>query len=159
MSNNPSIKGDAPGNLIIGEGVKVVGHLMVPGLAVINGTLEGGLQAGELLVGPQGTLSGQVSVRTADVHGRTFDTLTASEFLCVRSTGVVSGKANYGEIEIEKGGVIQGAVGPFGPGESAAAAAAFCAWNVISAARLASEPKIVSSAISRCSSLSGASAS
>ncbi len=124
MSNNPSIKGDAPGNLIIGEGVKVVGHLLVPGLAVINGTLEGGLQAGELLVGPQGTLSGQVSVRTADVHGRTFDTLTASEFLCVRSTGVVSGKANYGEIEIEKGGVIQGAVGPFGPGESAAAAAA-----------------------------------
>ena len=124
MSNNPSIKGDAPGNLIIGEGVKVVGHLMVPGLAVINGTLEGGLQAGELLVGPQGTLSGQVSVRTADVHGRTFDTLTASEFLCVRSTGVVSGKANYGEIEIEKGGVIQGAVGPFGPGEASAATAA-----------------------------------
>ncbi len=108
----PAGKNDAPGNLIIGEGVKVVGHLMVPGLAVINGTLEGGLQAGELLVGPQGSLSGQVSVRTADVHGRTFDTLSASEFLCVRSTGVVSGKAHYGEIEIEKGGVIQGAVGP-----------------------------------------------
>ncbi len=110
--SNPAGKYDAPGNLIIGEGVKVVGHLMVPGMAVINGILEGGLQAGELLVGPQGSLSGQVNVRTADVHGRTFDTLTASEFLCVRSTGIVSGKAHYGEIEIEKGGVIQGNIGP-----------------------------------------------
>lgn len=110
--SNPAGKYDAPGNLIIGEGVKVVGHLMVPGMAVINGILEGGLKAGELLVGPQGSLSGQVNVRTADVHGRTFDTLTASEFLCVRSTGIVSGKAHYGEIEIEKGGVIQGNIGP-----------------------------------------------
>jgi len=111
-SNNAALKGEAPGNLTIGEGVKVVGHLTVPGLAVINGTLEGGLQASELLVGPQGTLSGQVSVRVADIHGATYETLVASEFLCVRSTGVVSGKAHYGEIEIEKGGVIQGAVGP-----------------------------------------------
>jgi cytoskeletal protein CcmA (bactofilin family) len=110
--SNPAGKYDAPGNLIIGEGVKVVGHLMVPGMAVINGVLEGGLQAGELLVGPQGSLSGQVNVRIADVHGRTFDTLSASEFLCVRSTGIVSGKAHYGEIEIEKGGVIQGNIGP-----------------------------------------------
>lgn len=122
--SNPAGKNDAPGNLIIGEGVKVVGHLMVPGLAVINGTLEGGLQAGELLVGPQGSLSGQVNVRTADIHGHTYDTLSASEFLCVRSTGVVSGKANYGEIEIEKGGVIQGAVGPVGAQDSGSASPA-----------------------------------
>ncbi len=120
--SNPAGKYDSPGNLIIGEGVKVVGHLMVPGMAVINGTLEGGLQAGELLVGPHGSLSGQVSVRTADVHGRTYDTLSASEFLCVRSTGVVSGKAHYGEIEIEKGGVIQGSIGPVS-GEDAPAKA------------------------------------
>ncbi len=111
-SNNAALKGEAPGNLTIGEGVKVVGHLTVPGLAVINGTLEGGLQAGELLVGPQGSLSGQVSVRVADIHGATYETLVASEFLCVRSTGVVNGQAHYGEIEIEKGGVIQGVIAP-----------------------------------------------
>jgi cytoskeletal protein CcmA (bactofilin family) len=85
------------------------------------------LQAGELLVGPQGSLSGQVSVRTADVHGRTYDTLSASEFLCVRSTGVVSGKAHYGEIEIEKGGVIQGSIGPVSAQEAPANAAAMAA--------------------------------
>lgn len=112
MSGVTNNKQDGPGNLIIGEGVTVVGTLTVPGLAIINGSLEGGLQATELLVGPQGSLTGKVSVKSADIHGRTFDTLHASDFLCVRSTGVVSGAAHYGEIEIHKGGVIQGAVSP-----------------------------------------------
>lgn len=112
MSGVTNSKQDGPGNLIIGEGVSVVGTLTVPGLAIINGSLEGGLQATELLVGPQGSLTGKVSVQSADIHGRTFDTLHASDFLCVRSTGVVSGAAHYGEIEIHKGGVIQGAVSP-----------------------------------------------
>jgi len=62
-TNNSANRGDAPGNLTIGEGVKVVGQLVVPGLAVINGTLQGELQADELLVGPKGSLSGQVRVR------------------------------------------------------------------------------------------------
>ncbi|MEY4713408.1 MAG: hypothetical protein RIS88_2858 [Pseudomonadota bacterium] len=120
-TNNSSSRGDAPGNLTIGEGVKVTGQLVVPGLAVINGTLQGELQADELLVGPQGSLSGQVRVRTADIHGSTHETLEASEFLCVRATGRVNGQARYGEIEIEKGGVIRGAISPVG--ESAPAAA------------------------------------
>ena len=113
-TNNSANRGDAPGNLIIGEGVKVVGQLVVPGLAVINGTLQGELQADELLVGPKGSLSGQVRVRTADIHGTTHETLEASEFLCVRGTGRVNGQARYGEIEIEKGGVIRGAISPVG---------------------------------------------
>ncbi len=123
MSTNNSVKGDAPGNLTIGEGVKVVGQLVVPGLAVINGTLQGELQADELLVGPKGSLSGQVRVRTADIHGSTHEILEASEFLCVRGTGRVNGQARYGEIEIEKGGVIRGAIAPAGEAVSQAAAA------------------------------------
>lgn len=113
--NHSGNKGDAPGCLTIGEGVRVVGHLSVPGLAIINGVLEGELQADELLVGPKGALTGKVKVRTADVHGSTHDMLTATEFLCVRSTGRINGNANYGEIEIEKGGVIQGAIAPAAP--------------------------------------------
>ena len=121
-TNNSANRGDAPGNLTIGEGVKVVGQLVVPGLAVINGTLQGELQADELLVGPKGSLSGQVRVRTADIHGSTHETLEASEFLCVRGTGRVNGQARYGEIEIEKGGVIRGAIAPAGDATPAAPA-------------------------------------
>ena len=119
-TNNSANRGDAPGNLTIGEGVKVVGQLVVPGLAVINGTLQGELQADELLVGPKGSLSGQVRVRTADIHGTTHETLEASEFLCVRGTGRVNGQARYGEIEIEKGGVIRGSIAPAGDSTPAA---------------------------------------
>ena len=108
----PESKAEAHGNLIIGEGVRVVGQLTVPSLAVINGTLEGGLEAADLIVGPQGSVTGKVKVRKADIHGHTFDTLLASDYLCLRSSGVVSGKISYGEIEIEKGGVIQGEIGP-----------------------------------------------
>ena len=32
-TNMSASKGDSPGNLTIGEGVKVVGHLVVPGIA------------------------------------------------------------------------------------------------------------------------------
>ena len=111
-SNSSSTGTDAAGNLTIGEGVKVLGQLHVPGLAVINGTLEGELQADELLVGPKGSLSGKVRVRTADVHGSTFEILEASEFLRVRSSGCINGQARYGVIEIEKGGAISGTVSP-----------------------------------------------
>jgi len=40
------------------------------------------------------------------------DTLLASEHLIIRSTGRVNGNASYGEIEIERGGLVQGAIVP-----------------------------------------------
>ena len=85
---------------------------MVPGRAVINGSLEGDLQADEILVGAQGKLIGNIKVRKADVFGEIHDTLLASEHLIIRSTGRVNGNASYGEIEIERGGLVQGAIVP-----------------------------------------------
>jgi len=117
--NNVVGKDEVPGSLTVGEGVRIVGKLVVPGKAVINGSLEGELQADDLLVGPRGVLTGQVKVRTADVHGTTHDTIEATEFLCVRSSGQVHGQARYGEVEIEKGGVIRGAIAPFAGSEPA----------------------------------------
>ena len=100
------------GSIVIGEGVTVSGKFVVPGRAVINGSLEGELQADELLVGAQGKLVGNVRVRKADVFGEMHDTLLASEHLIIRSTGRVNGNASYGEIEIERGGLVQGAAIP-----------------------------------------------
>jgi cytoskeletal protein CcmA (bactofilin family) len=100
------------GCIVIGEGVSVSGKFVVPGRAVINGSLEGELQADELLVGAQGKLVGNIKVRKADVFGEVHDTLLASEHLIIRSTGRVNGNASYGEIEIERGGLVQGAIVP-----------------------------------------------
>jgi cytoskeletal protein CcmA (bactofilin family) len=100
------------GCIVIGEGVSVSGKFVVPGRAVINGSLEGELQADEIMVGAQGKLVGNIKVRKADVFGEIHDTLLASEHLIIRSTGRVNGNASYGEIEIERGGLVQGAIIP-----------------------------------------------
>ena len=100
------------GSIMIGEGVSVSGKFIVPGRAVINGSLDGELQAEELLVGAQGKIVGNVKVRRADVFGEVHDTLLASEHLIIRTSGRVNGSASYGEIEIERGGLVQGAVLP-----------------------------------------------
>jgi cytoskeletal protein CcmA (bactofilin family) len=100
------------GCIVIGEGVTVSGKFVVPGRAVINGSLDGELQADEILVGAQGKLVGNIKVRKADVFGEVHDSLLATEHLIIRSTGRVNGNASYGEIEIERGGLVQGAIVP-----------------------------------------------
>jgi cytoskeletal protein CcmA (bactofilin family) len=100
------------GCIVIGEGVTVSGKFVVPGRAVINGSLDGELQADEILVGAQGKLVGNIKVRKADIFGEVHDSLLATEHLIIRSTGSVNGNASYGEIEIERGGLVQGAIVP-----------------------------------------------
>lgn len=107
-----SDRNNEAGSIMIGEGVTVSGKFIVPGRAVINGSLDGELQAEELLVGAQGKIVGNVRVRRADVFGEVHDTLLASEHLIIRTSGRVNGNASYGEIEIERGGLVQGAVVP-----------------------------------------------
>lgn len=109
-----SDRNNEAGSIMIGEGVTVSGKFIVPGRAVINGSLDGELQAEELLVGAQGKIVGNVKVRRADVYGEVHDTLLASEHLIIRTSGRVNGNASYGEIEIERGGLVQGAVIPAG---------------------------------------------
>lgn len=105
---------DQKGNILIGEGVKASGTFHVPGKAMINGALDGELTADELTVGPHGKLMGRVQVRRADVYGESYDSITASEHLIIRSTGQIHGVAAYGHIEIERGGSITGTVAPVG---------------------------------------------
>lgn len=105
-------EGEQKGNILIGEGVKASGSFNVPGKAMVNGSLDGELIADELTVGPHGKLLGKVQVRKADVHGESHDSITASEYLIIRSTGQIHGVAAYGKIEIERGGVITGTIAP-----------------------------------------------
>ena len=67
------------GCLTVGEGVKLTGNFVVPDIASISGTIEGELTAREILVGSTGILKGKVI-----------------------------GTVQYTEIEIEKGGDLQG---------------------------------------------------
>ena len=93
-----------------GEGVVFKGSITAPEKIVVHGSVEGEVVARELLVGPTGTITGKVSVDQADIQGKIFDRIEAKVCLSLRKTGRIEGSTIYGEIEIEKGGVLSGEV-------------------------------------------------
>lgn len=140
---------DVPGSIVIGEGVQARGTFIVPGRAVLNGTLEGTLVAKDLFVGKTGKGIGKFKAEVADLHGQIHDTLVTTGSLIIRSTGRITGVVYYREIEIEKSGQIEGkmsqgdapadAMNPAPP--PAPAAAADAAPSESPAAKPAGSPK------------------
>lgn len=95
-------------SVVIGDGVTVKGVFFVPSKAVINGIIEGDLTAEEVLIGTSGKITGRVSAKVIDVRGQLHNTVVSEKSLIIRSTGKITGKIHYVEIEIEKGGEIEG---------------------------------------------------
>ena len=100
------------GDLTLGSGVTLTGTVTVPGRAVIHGTLEGALTARDVLVGPEGRVSGTLEADTVELQGEGPATLTARTALVVRATGRVTGTVRYGRLEVEPGGLLQGDLAP-----------------------------------------------
>jgi cytoskeletal protein CcmA (bactofilin family) len=100
----------AAGCAFFGDGVTFRGSISVPQKLVIHGTVEGDIESRELLVGPTGVIKGNVRVDEADVQGKIFENIEAKTCLRLGKTGQIQGKAVYGEIEIEKGGVLSGEI-------------------------------------------------
>jgi cytoskeletal protein CcmA (bactofilin family) len=101
---------DSLESVVIGDGVIVKGAFTVPSKAVINGVIEGDLTAEEVLIGTTGRITGRVSAKLIDVRGQLHNTIVSEKSLIVRATGKIVGKVHYAEIEIEKGGEIEGAL-------------------------------------------------
>jgi cytoskeletal protein CcmA (bactofilin family) len=98
------------GCLVVGEGVTLSGNFVVPNSASIAGTVEGDLTAREVLVASSGVLKGKITADLVDVRGEVHEDITSNKFLFIRATGKVSGTIQYAEIEIEKGGNMQGSL-------------------------------------------------
>jgi len=96
------------GNIVIGNDVTVKGTLHVPNRAVVNGAIDGEITARELVVGQTGRIVGHAKTERADIYGEVNQTLDVSQSLILRSTGKVVGVIQYTEIEIEKGGLVEG---------------------------------------------------
>lgn len=99
---------DTSASLIVGEGVLAKGTFQVPGRAIVNGTLEGELVAKDIVIGPTGRGVGKFTAETGDIRGEVHETIITTKSLVVRSTGRITGNVMYREIEIEKGGNVQG---------------------------------------------------
>jgi cytoskeletal protein CcmA (bactofilin family) len=60
------------------------------------------------LIGQKGKVTGVVKAREIDVHGELNEDINCRSHLLIHSTGKVSGKLEYHEIEIERGGKFKG---------------------------------------------------
>jgi cytoskeletal protein CcmA (bactofilin family) len=96
------------GNLAVGEGVRMQGNLLVPGEAVVDGQIQGVLTAQSVFVTDNGAVQGTTTADHVRVAGRVSETTVANKTLLIESTGVATGNIAYADLEIRKGGDIQG---------------------------------------------------
>lgn len=107
-SNKPAVSPHAA-QLIAGAGVTLKGEMRCDMLRV-EGTIEGDVKARRLEISGGGILLGTVEVDEAVVEGRFEGSLTVTGLMVVRKTGRASGKIQYGDIEIERGGAVSGEI-------------------------------------------------
>ena len=86
------------------------GTMNVPGLASVDGKLEGQLTADVIAIETNGSVDGKTTANHIKVAGSLTDTAVANKTLLVESTGVIAGSVTYTEMEIKKGGSIQGSI-------------------------------------------------
>ena len=116
---------DRPGRddgkeLIVGREIVLKGGISSCDRLVVEGKVEAVMKdCREIEIAETGTFKGQVEFDRADISGVFEGELTAREHLVVRSTGRISGKVKFGELEIERGGQVIGDIQVFGDGAAA----------------------------------------
>jgi cytoskeletal protein CcmA (bactofilin family) len=97
-------------SIFIGHGVVFKGSIDAPNQAIVSGSVEGDLVAKEVLIGASGVVTGSTVAEFIDVKGELNDVIESKDVLIVRASGKVVGDVTYGELEIERGGQIKGAM-------------------------------------------------
>ncbi len=103
-----------PGSLFVGDGVFMQGTMTVPGLASVDGKLQGQLTADVIAIQTNGAIDGKTTANHIKVAGSLTDTTVANRTLVVESSGMIAGSITYAEMEIKKGGSLQGSIHKIG---------------------------------------------
>jgi len=98
------------GCLEVGEGVRMDGEFYVPSSASISGQIKGSLTAQSITIDSEARLEGKASAEIIDVSGSLQGEVIANEVLLVRASGFVGGKIAHGELQIDRGGQLEGTV-------------------------------------------------
>jgi cytoskeletal protein CcmA (bactofilin family) len=102
----------APKLLIVGPDITLSGEITACDRLVVQGTVRVTLNRTRAIeIAASGRFTeGRAEVEEADIGGLYEGELTVSGRLLIRSTGQVSGRVRYGELEIERGGRLAGSV-------------------------------------------------
>ncbi len=111
--------------LIVGRDIRLAGEITACDKLVVEGQVEADLADAQVLeIAESGLFKGRAQVDVAEVSG-TFDgELTVRERLILRATGQVKGTLRYAELEIERGGRVNGAIEEIAQGAAPARPAA-----------------------------------
>ncbi len=114
------------GELLVGEGVQMQGTINVPGAAVIDGKINGAITADAIHITSNGSIVGTTTANHVRLAGKVSETTVANKTLLIETTGLASGNIAYADLEIRKGGQIEGSIKII---NAAAGAQAAPAWN------------------------------
>lgn len=94
---------------IIGSGTSIEGDVVSGGDIRIDGNLKGTLKTrGKLVVGPTGTIEGEVSCQNADVSGSIRGKVNVQDLLSLKNSAKINGEITTGKLAIEPGADFSG---------------------------------------------------
>jgi cytoskeletal protein CcmA (bactofilin family) len=97
---------------VIGRGAIIEGTVRASGPMQVDGQIEGTLEVdGQVSVGPNGAVTGELIADDIVVGGRVEGNVTARAHLHIAPGGSVRGDVRYGSLQIERGGLIDGTTG------------------------------------------------
>ena len=97
--------------MIVGPETSFSGEITSCDRLIVEGTIKARLDnCQNVIIDESGVFTGSGVTENADVYGSFAGDLVVRKRLLIRATGRLSGTIRYGEIEIERGGKIAGAI-------------------------------------------------
>ena len=103
-------KKDKPYTELLGKTNRIVEGTIIKGDIIskadfrLDGELIGNFQsAGKLVIGPSGSVTGDISCNNADIEGKFSGTIKVAELLNVKSKASIQGDATVGKLAVEPG--------------------------------------------------------
>lgn len=94
---------------IIGPSIKVKGNFHGQGNIIIEGNLEGSLKTeANLFVGDHARIVANIEAQEAIINGEIKGNVKVKKYLAIGKTAKIFGDLQYGEISVDKGGIING---------------------------------------------------
>lgn len=94
---------------IIGASIKVKGNFHGQGNIIIEGNLEGSLKTeANLYIGEKARIVANIEAQEAIINGEIKGDIKIKKYLSIGKTAKIFGNIQYGEMSIEKGGLING---------------------------------------------------
>lgn len=86
------------------EGTEIVGDIISKADFRLDGKLQGNFTtSGKIVIGPAGSIKGDVNCKNADIEGKFDGILKVQEILNVKSKASISGEVTCGKLSVQPG--------------------------------------------------------